>query len=191
MRRNLLQIGAVLISLFICAALGQIEFPLQFLSAVAVHEGGHILIAALLGIRMTEFRSSGLGFNIKYNFINCEILKEAAVILGGSLCGILSAALLYATPFAESKGGMSFILISLTLSALNLMPVRSLDGGELISSLLNYYMLPDRAYKITHLLSLIFSLTFWFITVCIQMRIGANLSMLMMSIYFICKSIFK
>lgn len=177
-------IGAVSLIILI----GGIRYPLILASALIIHESGHILSAVALGIKLESVKISICGVRLSYNYSNVPPIYEIAVCLAGPLWGIVfsvSAAMLGAAKF---DGGLYFIMSSAVLSVINLLPVSGLDGGTILVCMLESFMLPDMAWNIAKKISVLFTLAFWALTVWVQLKIGVNLSMLLLSVYFLINS---
>lgn len=115
----------VLVCLLVC--LSGLRGVLPFLLAAALHEAGHLLALALLGIPVygLELRASGA-------VIRAELrgeLREAWALLAGPAVNLLVAGGLF-----HLRPLLSFC--SLALGLFNLLPIRGLDGGRLCALLL-------------------------------------------------------
>lgn len=174
--------GAVLL---LCAAAGEIAVSISFCLALVIHESGHIIAASLLKVPLCGAFCSPIGIRLCYAFGGQSPVRAMAVCLSGSFANIITAGLAVILRLGADDGGMYFILISLTLGGLNLLPVHGLDGGAITSEVLSLFFLPDRAYKTERIVSSVFAIAFWVVTVRIQLRSGVNLSMLIMSLYFL------
>ena len=164
---------------------GDVLYPASIFAAVFVHEAGHYLTARFLGVRLESVEFFPLGIRMKYDFLGTTVLKEVIVCLGGSAAGLLSVAVLTSLGQVEEMACMSFVLISLTLSIMNLLPIRNFDGGEVCEAILDVVFLPDVAYKISYVISVITVIGFWICTVCIETYFEVNLSLLTLSVYLI------
>lgn len=103
---------------------------LLFLLAAAVHEGGHALAVKLCGGRVAALRLTALGGVMRYTLAKPGALREVAIAAAGPAAGLLAAC-------GAAKGGLVlFAGANLLLSAINLLPVRPLDGGQIAAALL-------------------------------------------------------
>ena len=182
MKRSFI-VGAIVI--FLCMICGKGGLPLAFILSLIVHEVGHLLAAKLLGARIISIGGGMIGLRIKYDFLSVSPVRESVVCISGSIFGILAAYIALASGLAVYDSGIDFIATSLTFSIMNLLPVRGLDGGEILMCILERFTLPDRAYRICNTVSSATALIFWVTSIRIQMRHGINLSMLIMSVYFL------
>ena len=183
-------IGALLF-IFICVACGKFIIPFVFASALLVHEIGHLLAAKAVGAKILSVKPSFLGLIIKYDLLSVSPIRESIVCISGSVLGIMSAIAVILSDLAKYEFGIDYILISSTLSFMNLLPIIGLDGGEILLCILESFTLPDMAYKISKSISGSITIVFWAITIRIQMRHGINLSMLLVSVYLLYRSLFQ
>lgn len=165
--------------------------PFVFAAALLIHEAGHFLAAKLVGARVLSVKGAPLGILIKYDMLSVSPIKESIVCFAGSLCGILGAVLALLLNLTRYSFGVDFVLTSATLSFINLMPIKGLDGGEIFTCILESFTLPDKAHRISRAVSGSISIIFWIITMRIQLRHGINISMLIMSVYFLFRSFFS
>ena len=61
------------------------------IAAVAVHELGHVLCAAALGIPIISLGAKSVGGVISFDFSRSDYVSEILVHLSGPLCGIAAA----------------------------------------------------------------------------------------------------
>lgn len=176
--------------ILLCSLFGKSSLSLVLTAALCIHEFGHLVALKLLGGRLLSVSPSVLGFTIRYDKLSVSPLKESLICFCGSLFGILSAVAVIMLDLAKYPVAINYVLVSLTLSVMNLLPIQCLDGGEILKCTLESIMLPDTAYKICKAVSGCTAILFWVVSVRIQLRHGINLSMLIMSVYFIYRSIF-
>lgn len=121
---------------------------LCFYGGCIIHELGHILAAAIAGIKTEEIILSGTGITI-----NAE--KNAVLPLNRGLFLLLSGPavnIFFAGITALSGGSMLFVTINLYLCIYNLLPFPCLDGGAALELLINGY---PHEYGIRILLAII------------------------------------
>jgi len=102
--------------------------------AATLHELGHVAAAWGWGIPIKALRLDLFGARMEL----CGVIPyraELAVAAGGPLVSMLGAAL--ALPLGQRwEGAYLFSAVSLGLGLLNLLPVRGLDGGRMLSCLI-------------------------------------------------------
>ena len=147
-----------------------------FIMSAAIHEAGHCITAIFFGIPMKSLRFLSSGALMTFDFGRTTYFKEAAVHLGGSLFAISAAVLSYLT---VGDAASAFIGMTAVLSAVNLIPIKGTDGSAVLKAVLMNYLLPDTAEKITMAVSWISWSILWCAVVWIEMRVGANMSLML------------
>lgn len=180
--RNLALIITLNIILILYVNNQTVNSSAQIFLAILCHETAHVLTAHLLGVKVNNVNLHPIG--IRMNLYSCEgsILKSAAVCLSGSIFGLITAS---GISLLRCERFDVYIYASISLSTVNLLPIRRLDGGEVLSLLINKIFLPDTAEKILKTISASIILLFWLITVTFQMKYEVNLVMLGFAIYLI------
>lgn len=152
-----------------------LEEAVTVLVAALLHELGHIAAAwgwgvPLRGMRLDLFGARmELGGRIPYR-------AELAVAAGGPLVSLLAASLAF--PLGRVWGGAYlFAAVSLGLGMLNLLPVRGLDGGRMLSCGLSL-LLDERAADLTLRLTTGLALgSLWLLSVYCLLRLGETLTL--------------
>lgn len=102
--------------------------------AAALHELGHLAAARWAGAEVRGLRLDLFGARMELGGL-ISYSREAAIALGGPAANLLTAAA--ALPLWRMRGGREDALLlfwtaSLILCAVNLLPVRTLDGGRVL-----------------------------------------------------------
>lgn len=168
--------------LFIALCLLLCPSPLSLLLAAAVHEAGHLTVAAILGWERPRAALSPFGLRLEYR-AHHRCPESIAVALGGSIFGLL-ATLLPFLPRALRFYSLGFALI-------NLLPVQGLDGGGALLALLELFCLPDRAFFAAERVSLITVLLIWLCVTAAELKLGVNLPVLLATVYLTAVSLSK
>jgi stage IV sporulation protein FB len=100
--------------------------------AALIHELGHIAALEVCGVKLKKIRFSAAGVLIDSDRESLSYLQTALCALSGPLAGVLLYFLLL--PFNEA-----YAQVSLMLSLLNLLPVKSLDGGLVVYNITAYF----------------------------------------------------
>ena len=152
---------------------------LSLLLAVCIHELGHMAAARCVGVRLGRLRPTATGLLLlPIENVFPSYRAEAAIALGGPLANLLSAPLLYwLCPAASPLGNVA--PLSLYLAALNLLPLRSFDGGRALVCFLcdRRALLPDRAERVLSVLSALILFALWLCAVYLLLRRGSALSL--------------
>ena len=102
-------------------------------SAVLVHEAGHLLAARVLGIPLRRGSGGLFGVRLTFDFSRAGYGREALVHLAGPTAGLLSS---LAAVWLFGEAGLWFGGISAALAVFNLLPAGGLDGGGALGCLL-------------------------------------------------------
>lgn len=160
---------------------------LAALLAAFVHEMGHLLAASLCGVPIKELKLDIFGAAITPDGAFYSYKKEIAVALGGPLVNIISFIICFF--FARGRGQFMelFLLASIFLGALNLLPIRDFDGGRILHCVLSYKFSPEVADKVCMALSFAVLMLLWMLSVYLILRFWASLSLFVFSFALLCK----
>ena len=145
------------------------------LAAIAVHELGHLAAAGLAGVNTFSGGICASGLRLSFDFSHVGYAAEALVHAGGSIAGVVTALTASLLPW---RAALSYSGISLTLAALNLLPLSSFDGGALLSSVLSQFLMPDTAWRVCRVISALTLAVLWIAALWVELRIGANMVLL-------------
>lgn len=160
---------AGIIVFILCAAVS--PSPISLISAVFVHEAGHLMCAALLHMGRPRLKISALGVRIQY-LSPAYGFRRAALCLSGPAAGAVFAVTLFRLRF--------FFMYSLGLSLINLIPISCFDGGGAFAALCDDVFLPHTSARIQKTFSVISVILLWGLSVAVQLRAGANLSLMVL-----------
>ena len=171
-------------------------FIIPLLCAVALHESGHLLCAAILKIKIQSLDLSLIGARIKA----CGTLSyvdELLFALGGPLMGFLGFALTFkfsfsnlAIPFCQNFL-FPFSIISLCLSIFNLLPLNSLDGGRILRCTLCLIFSLTTAEKVIKFTSFFTLISLWLMSIYMMLKIATGLPMFIFCLFFFSKCFIK
>lgn len=165
-------------------------------AAILVHEVGHVLAARAVGVRFGRLRLTRTGLRLitaAGGFPSYD--HELICALGGPLANALTALLLRALCLvypALSPFVSHFVLLSLSLALLNLLPLRGFDGARILYCFLCSHhrrlpsLTPDRAGRFLSLLSCLILFGLWLLAVYLLLRRGSALSL-----YLFCLQLFQ
>ena len=179
--RSKIHVSCLCVFLLIILLYFSPESFLPLVLAVTIHELGHILAAKLCGIDLGELKLGILGAAIIPQNTLFSYKKELILCIGGPAANIFSA--LAASPLKNSAPFFNqFWIYSISLAALNLMPIKTFDGGRIFSSLLLYKLPVKTAEKILNAISFIFIFTLWSISVYLLLKISSSISLFVFSL---------
>ena len=178
---------AWLLPLFaVCLLLSERQiYTLLALLAAAVHETGHILAARILKIKLELFSLDLLGARLTTSGRLCSYGDEALLCAAGPLANALTG--LLALAFIPYVGELReyllfFAAASLSLGFLNLLPIRSFDGGRILHCLLCRTVSQRIAETVITSLSFVCCFALWCFSVYLMLRAGASLSLFFFSV---------
>ena len=162
-------------------------------AAILLHEMGHVTAARLCGVRMSALHIDLFGARLRL-VGTVSYRHEAAIAAAGPVCNLLSAAILLALTRMDvstclgGNGVMeAFVLASLGLAAVNLLPVRSLDGGRVLYCILAPFCGERVADAVLVLGTALCLGALWVFSVYALLRVGEMLSLFAFSICLLCR----
>lgn len=121
-------------------------FTLLFLLAAMIHEVGHLVCLKACGAKIYGITVLPFGAVIRSDAEKLPYAKEAAAALAGPAAGLAAAgAALLAFLLFRDMYSLFFAVTNLTLSLVNLVPVRTLDGGRALEAIAFSRMPYERA----------------------------------------------
>lgn len=146
---------------------------LMLFAAIAVHEFGHILAILIIGERITDISVSPFGLSIKRSGRLCSYKFELIVYLSGPITNILLAMI-----FSRVKNNIceAFAEQNLIFGVLNMLPIKSLDGGSALRSALLMIISEKVAATAVDLLSAATVFIIWICSIWCLLYIGGGLS---------------
>lgn len=149
-------------------------------AAALIHELGHIIAAAILGVKIRLFGAGIAGISLRYDFSGIHPLGETVVCLSGPVLGLIIFL------FGYKSGTVScFVGACAGLALFNLLPISYLDGGCALSAILSAFLSPDTVWKICRPLSVVFTILLWIAAVFMILRSGGDFSVLTISVYLL------
>lgn len=153
--------------------------------AIIVHELGHILAARFSKTKISGISIEPFGARIELEGGIVSYTQELIVSAMGPVFSIVFAILsfLLAKENFVNASFFDFSAYSLFLGALNLFPMKTFDGGRILSSLLSVRFgikTAENAIEITTFLAAFFM---WFISVYILLKYRAGLSLFVVSLF--------
>ena len=158
-------------------------------AAAAIHEIGHILAAWALKIPKCASSTSFFGLSLKYDFSSASYGAEVAVSSAGALFNIRACAVTFCAAPHPGTHAIFFIFSNLSLALFNLLPVSPLDGSGILRALLLMVASDRTAERIVSIVSSLISAAFFVFCIYVQLKIGANLSLMFISIFLIYNTI--
>lgn len=148
---------------------------IKILLCCAIHEGGHALAVKLCGGRVTGFKLGLTGGEMRTEYPRASYITEVIVAAAGGVAGLFAALLFSLCGMYVMSG------ISLALTAFNFLPIRPLDGGQLLCLAFSALTAPGRAEKLARAADYIFSMTFSALCMWLYLSTDAGLGLLMLA----------
>ncbi len=147
------------------------------LLAVALHEGGHIGAARVLGVPICGVRMGLFGIRLRLGGL-LSYRQEGLIAAGGPAVNLLTALCLWPqAAVSDATWDGLFCLASVGLAAVNLLPVRGLDGGRILRCLLAFFFGDGVADGVLGVTTAVFLLLIWFALGYLLLRTGEEAGM--------------
>ena len=159
---------------------------LAALIAAALHEAGHIIAAKVLKIELYDLKLGIFGASLGANTLGLSYGAECILAFSGPFMNILCAVIGSLSAPSSDFSNM-FISASIFLAALNLLPIKDLDGGRITYSLIANFASCKVAERIIEALSFVIIFSVWCLSVYLMIRRGASLSLFIFSSALFCK----
>ena len=165
------------LGLIVCDRSG---IALMTVFAAIVHECGHLFMAKVLQIPLKSMRLDFSGARIDVIGGNISYAKEWLLAAGGPftsfVCSAAAAVFWKWHPYA-----VLFSCASLILGLLNLLPIRSFDGGRMMESFLMSHFSPRTSHAVLSMASFLSLFLVWAFSVYFLLLAGNGLSLLFFS----------
>lgn len=162
------------------------------LAAAVIHECGHLFAARVLGIGLHSLEIGPLGATIKTHGALISYGREWALCAAGPGANLISAALTYLL-FADTAGfsshgtAFNFFAVSLSLAALNLLPIDGFDGGRMLAASVCRTLGPRASAAMVDAGTLLSLLMLWGFSVYLLLCHGSSLSLFVFSASVFCR----
>ena len=153
--------------------------------AAAIHEAGHIICARLRGIHLKSFEVAIFGARLSIGGGIYSYSDEIAICAAGPAINFICADVAaVASRIWEVNNDIFelFILSSLSLGIINLLPIKSFDGGRILSALISKFFDVRIAEKTLNILSFLSLFVIWSISLYLLLRTSASLSLFVFSV---------
>ncbi len=171
--------GVAILLVFMAAADRSGTVALTLLAAL-LHECGHLTAARLLGIPPKSLRIDFLGARMDVSGCMLSYGSEWLLCAAGPFTSLLCAAG-GALLWSRCPPAVTFSCASLVLGLLNLLPIRSFDGGRMLECALSHFTTPRLTSRVMSLTSFLFLFLLWATAVYFLLRAADGLSLLCFS----------
>ena len=151
------------------------------LLAAFLHECGHILAARVMKIPFRKMRIDFTGARLEIGGRMLSYREEWLLAIAGPFASLFFAAF-GAILWNISQLAVYFSCASLLLGLLNLLPIRTFDGGRMLESALLGLCGERVAYRILNVSSFLFLFLLWATSVYFLLRAGDGISLFFFSV---------
>lgn len=160
------------------------------LVAAAVHEVGHIVLMKKLSCAPRKIELIGGGALITGTAF-CTFGENIAITVAGPAANVLTALLMLLFGHIFSNNTLYvFAAVQFAVGAVNLLPIKGLDGGELLKALLSNIFKTNIEMRFK-LISVTFAVAVTVIGTAVAVKNVSNPSLLLLGIYLIIINILK
>lgn len=166
-------------------------FMLPTLFAVLMHEFGHLFIMWVLNCTPKRIKLIPASVQIVNSFSR-GYKNDILIALSGPCVNLLLFSVLYYNYLCfKNEFTLYFALLNLLIGVFNLLPVKGLDGGTILFSLLCKFTDINRAVLIVRLITVIFALAVIITAVLLTLGGKLNASLYIIGIYLLIMCLMK
>lgn len=163
------------------------------LSAALIHELGHILVMIFVGSKPSEIAFGVFDVNIKdYDRNKRNYVQDIFILIGGPLANLFGVGMLYLLHYVMgNQNTVLSISENLFLCVFNLLPIESLDGGQILYIFLSSKFDEHKSVVILKFVSFVILFPLAIIGFYILLKSKNNFSLLLISCYLIAVVLIK
>lgn len=163
-------------------------YTLIVIMSALLHETGHLVFMKIFGVRIYSVTVFPFGAVIRSDAASLPYKREATVAFAGAGVNIVCAAVSGIAYMCVPGIALQFICVcNLFLALINLVPVKTLDGGRILFSLLCCRMLPEKAQEYSDFISYLSFIFLVIASLALLTVTGYNFSLVIFSLcIFIC-----
>ncbi len=161
------------------------SLALTCLLASLIHEGGHLLAMAVLGVRPEECLIGAFGVRIRLSRNLTSYGKNLWISLAGPLANGIAFCVLMCLEHSDSG------VVHLILAIFNLLPAATLDGGEILRCVLSMMGLETLVPAVLRFISVLILLPLASVSFWLFLQRSGNFTLLIVSIYLAALVIFS
>lgn len=160
--------------------------------AVTLHEAGHIVPMCIFGYKPEKIKINTFEISI-YDKKRMEksFFQNIIIIISGPFANFICFILSYLLYLFCSKSFMPFALANISVCLFNVMPVMSLDGGQLLYLLLAKKLGDNYAEKIVNIITFIFIFPLAALGFLLLFNSKYNFSLLFVCLYLVLSLVLK
>lgn len=166
-------------------------YMLPALFAIFLHEAAHLFMMWLLECAPKRIKLIPASVQISTS-LSKRYKNDVLIALSGPCANIVVFATLYFNYLAyKNEATLYFALLNLVIGVFNLLPVKGLDGGTVLYSILCKYTDVNKACLIMRLITIILAISVISVAVLLTVKDKLNISLYIMGIYLLIMSLIK
>jgi Peptidase family M50. len=182
-----LRLNISVFTVIAAAALLYADFSIYTVLALVsalIHEIGHYLAMRFLKTGIQEVSVYPFGIDIRINNTRLTYNEELAIALTGPAANVFAALFAYLLLVVHfSRPGLFFFFANLAFGFINMLPIKTLDGGKALECLLCAKLPLERALKIIEFVSAVFFIILTFFSLFVLAVTHYNFSLLIICAY--------
>lgn len=183
---------SLLCALTLCVILDEFKGLIFCTLSIIIHESGHIAMMALFGSRPESIKISFFEISINDSLREQRSRKQNfLIILFGPLCNFICFIIFYLLYLLCRLQTLEFAYTNLFLCLFNLLPVMSLDGGQLLCLVLSVKLSFEKSEKIVNILTFISIFPLAALGFLLLFNSYYNFSLLFVCVYLVLSLIMK
>lgn len=181
---------AVVLSL-LCICDKQGVIVCSFVCAV-LHEMGHVIAMVYLNVNLKKLHFRAYCVDIVFDDCNIKIDKQILIAFSGVICNfVLFVLFLIAFLIFNFKVLYVFAICNLSLAIFNILPISSLDGGNIFYLFLLKKFESKTAEKLVDIFSCVLLITLSILCFLLMKNFKFNFSLGLVTLYLILNLFFK
>ncbi len=179
MKKTNVRLGFFSVMLIVAFIITGNKYTFICIFAATLHELGHLIAASLIRVQISQFALGIFGARLKIANSVYSYKQEIFLCVGGPLANLLSALLAFFLFDGENVN--IFITFSLFLSLLNLLPIRTFDGGRIFECLLMQMFSLSFSKRVLDIISFLIIFFLWSVSVYFLLIYGSSLNLFIFS----------
>lgn len=164
---------------------------LPTLVAVLLHETGHLFIMWVKGMAPKRIKLIPASVQITNSFSRCY-RNDIAIALAGPAVNFLFFGVLYYNYLCyKNEGTLYFALLNLLIGGYNMLPIKGLDGGTVLYTVLCNFADINKAELVLKLISFFAGVTVILAAITLHIKGKLNLSLYIMGVYILVTGLIK
>lgn len=172
--------------------IGFFQTFLYCLLAVIIHESGHIMAMHLFGFAPDKIKISLFEISINDNARHKrKFFQNFIIIFWGPFINFICFILIYLLYLMGNKDFYPFAIANLSVGLFNIMPVLSLDGGQLLYIILRRFLSDSTSEKVVDVITFLFLFPMFALGFLLLFKSKYNFSLLIVCVYLVFSLILK